>query len=207
MKNKGIYEKYIKRLFDIVLALLAIILLSPVFLVVYIISKIKIGSPVMYTQDRVGLNNKIFTIYKYRSMTDERNPKTGELLDDKDRIPAYGNFLRKTSIDELPQLFNILKGDMSFIGPRPQLVEFMDYYSDFQLRRHEVRPGLSGLAQINGRNNTTWARRFEYDVEYVDKISFMTDMKIFFTTIKKVILREDIYNEEGTTMEKFNGKN
>jgi lipopolysaccharide/colanic/teichoic acid biosynthesis glycosyltransferase len=165
--HKGIYRKYFKRPLDIVLALIAIIIFSPVMLIVSILVRINLGSPVIFKQQRPGLNEKIFTLYKFRTMTDERG-KNGELLPDSARLTKFGKFLRSTSLDELPELFNILKGDMSIVGPRPLLVEYLPLYNDYQKRRHEVRPGLTGLAQINGRNAITWEQRFNLDVQYVD---------------------------------------
>src|SRR5690554_3396969 len=187
----GLYNKYFKRLLDIIFSLVAIIVLSPVFLIVALLVKINLGSPVIFKQKRPGLNEKIFTMYKFRTMTDERDEK-GELLPDSDRLTKFGKFLRATSLDELPELFNILKGDMSFIGPRPLLVQYLSLFNEHQKRRHEVRPGLSGLAQVNGRNSIGWKERLDLDVEYVDKLSFILDLKIFLKTIKKVIIREGI---------------
>lgn len=206
MKRK-IYQKYIKRPQDIILALFAIILFSPVFVITYILVRNNLGRPVIYTQKRTGINSTIFTIFKFRSMTDEVDEETGEPLSDEIRLTKFGKKLRSTSLDELPQLFNILKGDMSFVGPRPQLVEFLPFYNETQIRRHEVRPGLSGLAQINGRNDTTWSERFSYDVKYVDNVTFLGDWKIILTTIWKVIKREGIDGQDSATMERFNGKN
>ena len=202
--HKGIYRKYFKRPLDIVLALIAIIIFSPVMLIVSILVRINLGSPVIFKQQRPGLNEKIFTLYKFRTMTDERG-KNGELLPDSARLTKFGKFLRSTSLDELPELFNILKGDMSIVGPRPLLVEYLPLYNDYQKRRHEVRPGLTGLAQINGRNAINWEERFNLDVEYVDNITFFGDWKIIFLTIKKVLVREGISSDTSVTMEPFKG--
>lgn len=202
--EKGIYEKYFKRLQDFLLALIAIIFLSPLLVIVYVTVIISMGYPAIFKQSRSGLGGKPFVVYKFRTMNNNRD-EHGNLLEDKLRVTKLGKWLRRMSIDELPQLFNILKGEMSIIGPRPQLEEFLPLYNDFQLRRHEVRPGLSGLAQVNGRNGISWAERFEYDVEYVDNVTFMWDWKIIFLTIKKVIIREGINSSEEETMERFRG--
>ena len=177
--NKGIYRKYLKRPLDFLLSLLAIIILSPLFLLIAILVKINLGSPVIFKQERPGLNEKIFVMYKFRTMTDEKD-ENGRLLPDEVRLTKFGKFLRSTSLDELPELLNILKGDMSFVGPRPLLVEYLPLYNEHQKRRHEVRPGLTGLAQVNGRNAISWEEKFNYDVEYVDSITFIGDLKIFF---------------------------
>ncbi|WP_026679379.1 sugar transferase [Fictibacillus gelatini] len=206
-KSKGgIYRRLIKRPMDFILSLVAIIVLSPVFLVVAILVRVKLGSPVLFKQKRPGMNERIFTMYKFRTMTDERD-KNGELLPDNVRLTKFGKFLRSTSLDELPELINILKGDMSIIGPRPLLVQYLPLYNDYQKRRHEVRPGLSGLAQVNGRNAISWEDKFNLDVEYVDNISFIGDWKIIFQTIKKVFVREGINSETSATMEFFEGNN
>ena len=170
MQTTKIYERYIKRPMDIILSLIAIVGLAPVLLLVAVLVRKKLGKPVIFTQERPGLNEKIFKLYKFRSMTDERN-ENGELLPDEVRLTRFGKFLRSTSLDELPELFNILKGDMSVVGPRPLLVKYLPLYNDFQKHRHDVRPGLSGLAQINGRNAITWEKKFEYDVEYTKNIT------------------------------------
>lgn len=202
--KKGIYQRFVKRPMDFVLSLIAIVILSPILLVVAILIKTKLGSPVIFKQKRPGLNEKIFTLYKFRTMTDERDEK-GELLPDSVRLTKFGKFLRSTSLDELPELFNILFGDMSIIGPRPLLVQYLPLYNEHQKRRHEVRPGLSGLAQANGRNAISWEDKFDLDVEYVDNINFMGDWKIIFLTIKKVFVREGISSETAATMEPFRG--
>jgi len=205
--NKGgVYRRYIKRPMDFILSLIAIIVLSPVFLVVAVLVRVKLGSPIIFKQERPGLNEKIFTLYKFRSMTDERD-ENGELLPDSVRLTKFGKFLRSTSLDELPELFNILKGDMSIIGPRPLLVQYLPLYDEHQRRRQEVRPGLSGLAQVSGRNTISWEEKFNLDVEYVDNISFILDWKIIFLTIKKVIFREGISSNTSVTMEPFRGSN
>ena len=205
MNSKGgIYKRFIKRPMDFLLSLIAIIVLSPVFLIVALLVKIKLGSPVIFKQQRPGLNEKIFTMYKFRTMTDERD-ENGELLPDSVRLTKFGRFLRSTSLDELPELFNILKGDMSIVGPRPLLVQYLPLYNDHQKRRHEVRPGLTGLAQVNGRNAISWEEKFDLDVRYVDHVSFIGDWKIILLTVKKVFVREGINSETAATMEPFTG--
>ena len=199
-----IYRRYIKRIMDIVLSFIAILLLSPFLLIIAFLVRIKLGSPVIFKQDRPGLNEKIFTLYKFRTMTDERD-ENGELLPDEKRMTKYGKFLRSTSLDELPELFNIFKGDMSLVGPRPLLVQYLPLYDEYQRRRHEVRPGLSGLAQISGRNTLSWEEKFRLDVEYVDNISFIGDFKIILSTLKKVFVREGINSDNSVTMEPFTG--
>lgn len=199
------YAKYIKRPMDFTLSLLAIIVLSPVMAVTALLIKIKLGSPVIFSQERPGKNEKIFKMYKFRTMTDERD-ENGELLPDKVRLTSFGRLLRKTSLDELPELFNILKGDMSIIGPRPLLVKYLPRYNERQRRRHEVRPGLSGLAQINGRNAISWEEKFEWDVKYVDNITFLGDINIILKTLWKAFVKEEGITAEGSaTMEEFMG--
>ncbi len=198
------YRKYIKRLLDILISLCGIICLSPVYLALIILIRKKLGSPVFFTQDRPGRNEKIFKLYKFRSMTDERD-ENGNLLPDEKRLPAFGKKLRSTSLDELPELFNILKGEMSIVGPRPLLIKYLPLYNEFQKHRHDVKPGLTGLAQINGRNAITWEKKFEYDVEYVNNLSFWLDMKIFLGTVKAVFKREGISSGTDATMEAFTG--
>ncbi len=200
----GIYGRYFKRLLDFILSLIALVVLSPVFLIIALLVRIKLGSPVLFKQERPGLNEKIFTIYKFRTMTDERD-ENGELLPNHLRLTKFGRALRSSSLDELPELFNILKGDMSFIGPRPLLIEYLPLYNEQQRRRHAVRPGLTGLAQVNGRNAITWEEKFNYDLEYVDNLSFLLDLKILVKTIVKVLKREGINSSEAVTMEKFKG--
>ena len=196
--------KYIKRILDIISSLLAIIILSPLLAVTAVLVKTKLGSPVLFKQERPGKDEKIFTLMKFRTMTDERD-ENGELLPDEVRLTKFGKFLRSTSIDELPELFNILKGDMSVIGPRPLLVEYIPRYNEHQHRRHEVRPGLSGWAQVNGRNTVSWEDKFDMDVHYVDNYSFAMDVKILFMTILNVIKKEGISSETSATMEVFMG--
>ena len=198
------YRKYIKRLLDIVISLCGIIVLSPVYLVLGILVRVKLGTPVIFKQDRPGKDEKVFQLYKFRSMTDERD-KNGNLLPDEVRLTPFGKKLRSTSLDELPELFNILRGDMSLIGPRPLLVRYLPRYNEFQRHRHDVRPGLTGLAQINGRNAITWEKKFEYDVEYVNKLSFALDVRIFMGTVWAVLKREGISGENSATMEEFMG--
>ncbi|MEK3992343.1 sugar transferase [Robertmurraya sp. FSL R5-0851] len=206
MKNSkgGIYRRFVKRPMDFTLSLIAIIVLSPILLVVAILVRTKLGSPVLFKQKRPGLNEEIFLMYKFRTMTDERDDK-GELLPDSVRLTKFGRLLRSTSLDELPELFNILKGDMSIIGPRPLLVQYLSLYNNHQKRRHEVRPGLSGLAQVSGRNAISWEDKFNLDVEYVDNVKFIEDWKIIFLTIKKVFIREGINSETAATIEPFKG--
>ncbi|NLZ75296.1 MAG: sugar transferase [Erysipelotrichia bacterium] len=206
MKRKGFYEKYIKRPQDFVLSFVSIVLLIPIFIFVHFLVIKNLGKPSVFKQKRTGENQIPFEIYKFRTMTEERDKKTGELLPDKERLTEFGKWLRSSSLDELPQLFNILKGNMSFIGPRPQMEEFLPLYNKTQLRRHEVRPGLSGLAQVNGRNDITWTKRFEYDVEYVDNITFLGDWKIMFLTFFKVIKKEAIRGEN-VIKDRFDGRN
>lgn len=203
-EKSGPYRRYFKRPLDFVLSLAAIIILSPILLLIALLVRIKLGSPVIFKQQRPGMNEKIFTLYKFRTMTDERDEK-GELLPDEMRLTDFGKFLRASSLDELPELFNILKGDMSIVGPRPLLIEYLPLYNAHQRRRHEVRPGLTGLAQVNGRNAISWEEKFNYDVEYVDNLSFFLDVKIIFLTIMKVLKREGINQEGRATMEPFRG--
>lgn len=199
-----IYRRYIKRMLDFILSLFAIIILSPVLLIVALLVRIKLGSPVIFRQERPGLNEKIFTLYKFRTMTDERD-KAGNLLSDEIRLTKFGKTLRSTSLDELPELFNILKGDMSIVGPRPLLVRYLPLYNDEQKHRHDVRPGFTGYAQVNGRNSITWEDKFDMDVEYTRKVSFLLDLKIIIKTIKVVMIREGISSETSATMEEFRG--
>jgi len=201
-----LYRKYFKRIFDFVLALIALIILSPLFLVVVVMVRVKLGRPVIFKQKRPGKDEKIFTLYKFRTMTDEKD-ENGELLPDNMRLSRFGKILRATSIDELPELINVIKGDMSLVGPRPLLVEYLDKYSDEQLRRHDVKPGITGMAQINGRNSLSWESKFNYDIWYVDNLSFLLDVKILLLTIVKVFGKNDIDQSKEITMEKFNGLN
>ena len=203
-RKPGIYEKYIKRLLDFTLSLCAIVVLSPVLVILAILVKTKLGSPILFTQDRPGKDGKIFKMYKFRSMTDERD-EDGNLLSDEIRLTSFGKKLRSTSLDELPELFNILKGDMSIVGPRPLLVEYLPRYSTYQARRHEVRPGFTGLAQVNGRNAISWEEKFNYDVEYVDSVSLGLDIKIILQTVVTVLRRDGISSGSSVTMEAFMG--
>lgn len=203
-QNKGIYKRFLKRPMDIILSLMAIIVLSPVLIIVAILVRFKLGSPLLFKQKRPGLNEKIFTMYKFRTMTDEKD-ENGELLPDSVRLTKFGSMLRSTSLDELPELFNILKGDMSIVGPRPLLIQYLELYNDHQKRRHDVRPGLSGHAQVNGRNTISWEDKFNLDVDYVDNVTFIGDWKIIFLTIKKVFVKEGISSDKSVTMEPFRG--
>lgn len=196
------YPKYIKRLLDFCLSLVGFIVLLPVYFMIAILVRIKLGSPVIFRQERPGKNGKIFTLYKFRTMTNARNEK-GEILSDEERLTKLGKFLRNTSLDELPELLNILKGDMSIVGPRPQLIRDMVFMNEEQNKRHLVRQGLTGLAQVNGRNAISWEDKFKYDLEYVQNINFWRDVKIFFLTIKKVFAKEDISAEGMETAEDF----
>lgn len=200
------YRRYIKRPMDIALSLIALIVLSPVLLIVALLVRIKLGSPVIFKQQRPGKGEKIFTLYKFRTMTDERDEE-GNLLPDAIRLTKFGQTLRSTSLDELPELWNILKGDMSVVGPRPLMVSYLPLYNDIQKRRHEVRPGLSGLAQVKGRNTSSWENRFECDVDYVDKISFINDWEIILQTLCIVLKRDGINSKSAATMEDFRGTN
>ncbi|HZK21423.1 MAG TPA: sugar transferase [Oscillospiraceae bacterium] len=196
------YEKYFKRPFDILCALAAIIVFSLVFLVVAVLVRIKLGKPVLFKQERPGKDEKIFKLYKFRSMTDKTD-ENGNLLPDELRLTSFGKTLRMTSLDELPEAFNILKGDMSVVGPRPQLVRDMVFMDEEQRKRHTARPGLTGLAQVNGRNNTTWETRFEYDLKYIENITFMGDVRIILKTIIKCLSRDGITEEGMATAEDF----
>ena len=199
------YEKVFKRIFDFILALVLLVLFSPVILITALLLKITQGS-VIFTQNRPGLDEKIFKIYKFKTMSDERDEK-GELLGDELRLKAFGKIVRSLSLDELLQLFNVLKGDMSFVGPRPLLVEYLSLYNEEQKLRHKVRPGITGWAQVNGRNAISWQKKFELDVYYVKNISFLLDLKIMFLTALKVLKRSGVSKEGHVTTEKFNGKN
>ena len=200
------YKHFFKRILDFIAALLLLILFSPIMLWAAWRIRRELGSPVLFTQARPGLNAKIFKIYKFRTMSDERDAN-GNLLPDELRLKGFGAKLRASSIDELPQLFNVLKGDMSFIGPRPLLVEYLPLYSPRQASRHSVRPGITGLAQVNGRNDISWAAKLEYDAIYAENLSFLLDIKIALLTIKKVLKKEGVSKAGMATTEKFNGKN
>lgn len=197
---------FVKRLLDITISLIALIFLLPLMLLIYLSVRIKLGSPAFFLQERVGKDNKIFKMIKFRTMKNSTD-KNGNLLSDNERVTKFGSFLRSFSLDELPELINILKGDMSLVGPRALLVQYLGLYNDEQIRRHEVLPGLTGWAQINGRNSITWSEKFKLDVWYVDNWSLWLDIKIFFLTFWKVLKREGINQSESVTMEYFNGSN
>lgn len=198
------YQKCFKRVLDVVLSGCALLVLWPVLLVVALLVRRRLGSPAIFCQERPGKDGKLFRLYKFRSMTDERD-EHGDLLPDEARLTRFGRLLRSTSLDELPELWNIFRGDMSLVGPRPLLVKYLPLYNEEQRHRHDVRPGLTGLAQVNGRNAIGWEERFSYDVEYVQNISFRNDLKIVFLTVKKVLVREGIRSETAATMEEFRG--
>lgn len=206
MGYQSLYTKYVKRLFDIVISLIAIIVLSPILLIVAVLVKTKLGSPVIFRQHRPGLNENVFEMMKFRSMTDEKD-EDGNLLPDDVRLTSFGKALRATSLDELPELFNILKGDMSIIGPRPLLVSYLPLYNNDQRKRHLVRPGLTGYAQVNGRNAQTWEQRFKYDVEYIENVSLFFDIKILFKTVITVLKRDGVSDEGTATKDAFTGNN
>lgn len=199
------YRRYGKRMIDIVLSFLALIILSPLLLCVGVLVYFKLGSPILFTQERPGKDEKIFKLYKFRTMTDEKDEQ-GKLLPDSVRLTKFGKLLRSTSIDELPELWNILIGDMSIVGPRPLLVQYLPLYNEHQRRRHEVRPGLTGYAQVNGRNAISWPEKFNYDVEYIDKMRLTLDIKIVLKTVKQVLIKDGISSETSDTMEPFKGK-
>ena len=203
-KPYGVYERFIKRPLDVICALLALILFCWLFALIALLVRTKLGSPVLFRQDRPGKDEKIFRLYKFRTMTDEKD-SNGNLLPDDVRLTGFGRFLRKTSLDELPEAVNILKGDMSVVGPRPLLVKYLPRYNAFQRRRHEVRPGLTGLAQVSGRNECSWEERFDYDIKYVDKITFGGDFKIVCRTVSKAFKQEGISSGTSVTMEEFKG--
>ncbi len=198
------YAEFIKRPLDFVLALISLIVLWPVLLIVGILVRVKLGSPVIFKQKRPGLDEKIFTLYKFRTMTDERD-QNGELLPDEVRLTKFGRLLRSTSLDELPELINIIKGDMSIVGPRPLLIKYLPLYNEHQSRRHEVRPGLTGYAQVHGRNAISWEEKFGLDAEYVDHITLIGDIKILIRTFSIVLKREAVSSKTSTTMEEFQG--
>lgn len=190
------YAKYIKRILDFILSLIALIVLSPIMIIIYILVRIKLGKPAIFKQQRPGKDEKIFTLYKFRTMTDDKD-ENGKLLPDSQRLTEFGKFLRSTSLDELPELINIIKGDMSIVGPRPLLIEYLPYYNKLEKHRHDVRPGLTGLAQVSGRNGLHWDDRFKTDIKYVENITFLCDVNILIETVKKVFKREGISIDEG----------
>ena len=199
-------QRLFKRIIDIIGSLAGLIILSPIFLIVSILVYTKLGSPIFFTQERVGKDGKIFKMIKFRTMLDSTN-KFGELLNDEERLTPFGKKLRSTSLDELPELINVLKGEMSLVGPRPLLVEYIPLYSKHQFRRHEVNPGITGWAQVNGRNSISWTEKFKLDIFYVENYSFLFDIKILFLTVYKVLKKSDINQSETETMEAFNGNN
>ncbi|MBQ9553068.1 MAG: sugar transferase [Clostridia bacterium] len=201
---KQVYDKVFKRILDLILSVFALLILSVPMGVLAVLVRVKLGAPVVFQQQRPGRNGKIFTLYKFRTMTNERD-ENGELLPDEVRLTAFGQTLRKLSLDELPELFNILRGDMSFVGPRPLLIKYLPLYNERQAHRHDVRPGLTGLAQVNGRNLLSWNEKFEYDVKYVENESFLLDLQITFKTIVNVLKREGISSQTSATMEEFAG--
>lgn len=205
-KSNGLYCKLIKRFMDFLIAALSIIIFSPLLMILAIFVRVKLGGPVIFKQERPGLNGKVFKLYKFRTMTDAKD-ENGNLLDDEYRLTSFGKKLRSTSLDELPELYNILKGDMSIVGPRPLLVKYLPLYNDEQKRRHDVRPGLTGLAQVSGRNAITWTEKFNKDIEYVDNVSLGLDISIFFKTIYCVLKKEGINSDSAATMEDFTGNN
>lgn len=198
------YDRVVKRCLDLILSAVALVMLSPVYLALAVLVRVKLGSPVLFSQERPGRHGKIFRMYKFRSMTDKRDAE-GNLMPDEYRMTRFGTALRATSLDELPELWNIFKGDMSIVGPRPLLVRYLPRYNERQRRRHDVRPGLTGWAQVNGRNAISWEQKFEYDVEYVEKESFLFDVKIILMTVGKVLHRSGISQEGNVTMEEFMG--
>lgn len=204
MHKKGFYERFFKRSMDFVLSLLAFIILLPLILLVALLVRIKLGSPILFKQQRPGLNEKIFNLYKFRTMT-EKKDINGNLLSDEIRLTKFGRFLRSTSLDELPSLLNIIKGDLSIVGPRPLLVQYLPLYNKDQKRRHEVRPGLTGLAQVNGRNAISWDEKFDYDIKYLNNITLLGDISIILQTALKVLMRKDISSATMSTMESFKG--
>lgn len=204
-KPYGLYERFFKRALDIFCSLMALLVFWWLYVIVAILVRVKLGSPVLFTQERPGKDEKIFKLYKFRTMTDARDER-GNLLPDDVRLTKFGKLLRSTSLDELPEVFNILKGDMSIIGPRPLLVKYLPLYNEEQKRRHEVRPGLSGYAQVNGRNSVSWEEKFRMDVEYVDHVTFMGDVKIILGTVLKAFVKQEgINSETAATMEEFKG--
>lgn len=198
------YKHFFKRLIDFILSMIALIILSPILLIVALLVRTKLGSPVIFKQERPGLNEKIFTLYKFRTMTDDKDEQ-GNLLPDEIRLTKFGKLLRSTSLDELPELFNILKGDMAIVGPRPLLVRYLPLYNEHQKHRHDVRPGFTGWAQCNGRNAISWEEKFDLDVYYTKNLTLFMDIKIIIKTVKVVLFREGISSETSVTMEEFRG--
>ena len=203
-QKKRIYAKYFKRPLDLILSIIALIVLSPLLLIIVILVRINLGKPIIFKQQRPGLNEKIFTLYKFRTMTNKKN-KNNDLLPDEERLTKFGRWLRSTSIDELPELINIIKGDMSIVGPRPLLVEYLPLYNEKQKQRHLVRPGITGLAQVKGRNLISWEKRFSIDLEYLENLSLINDLKILFKTLQIVIIKKGITMESGKIMDGFKG--
>jgi lipopolysaccharide/colanic/teichoic acid biosynthesis glycosyltransferase len=199
-----VYNLFVKPVFDFIVSGIAVLILSPVIVLTTILVFLIIGNPVIFSQIRPGKNEKLFRLYKFRTMNDLRDP-SGELLSDKDRITTFGKFLRRTSLDELPQLFNVLKGDLSLVGPRPLLVEYLPLYNEQQRKRHNARPGITGWAQVKGRNTLSWEEKFSLDVYYVENVSFLFDMRILFLTVSGVLKGSGVYNNSGVTMDKFKG--
>lgn len=204
-RGEDVYKRYVKRFLDVIMSIVALIILSPLFLILVVLIRAKLGGPAIFKQQRAGYKGKKFTLYKFRTMTNEKD-ENGNLLPDEDRLTPFGERLRATSLDELPELWNIIKGDMSIIGPRPFVVEYLDRYTEEQNHRHDVKPGLSGLAQVNGRNMLGWIEKFNYDLIYVNNISFSLDVKIFFKTIPCILKSEGIHSKNSVTMEEFKGE-
>lgn len=198
------YNKYFKRAFDVLVSAAALLILSPIYALIAILIRVKLGSPIIFVQQRPGKDGKVFRLYKFRTMTDARD-ENGVLLADEFRMTRFGELLREMSLDELPELWNILRGDMSLVGPRPLLTEYLELYNERQMHRHDVRPGLTGWAQVNGRNTLSWEEKFELDVEYVEQVSFIKDIKIILMTVGNVLRREGINSETAVTMERFQG--
>ena len=203
-KKNWIYRNYIKRILDLVLSLTAAVVLSPIMLITAVLVRVKLGKPVIFRQERPGKDERIFKLYKFRTMTDAKD-ENGELLPDEVRLTKFGKALRSTSLDELPELWNIVKGDMSIVGPRPLLVRYLPLYNEKQKHRHDVRPGFTGLAQVHGRNSLSWAEKFDWDVKYVNHVTFLTDVKIILDTVGIVLKREGINSDTSVTMEEFKG--
>ena len=204
MKKQNKFYSKIKRILDFIISLIALIVFSPIMIIVAILVYVKLGSPIIFKQDRPGKDGKVFKMYKFRTMLDSYN-KFGEALPDEERLTTFGKILRSTSLDELPELINVIRGDMSLVGPRPLLVEYLELYSEEQNRRHDVRPGITGWAQVNGRNSISWDEKLNLDVEYVDNLSFILDIKILFLTVYKVFKRDGINQDGNVTIEKFTG--